>query len=128
MVPKWPIFKALSALRWAKIAQHALKMDSFHLFVHPKWSKGIFGKPHFDPFLTDFSSQNSPFSRHFVTLAWPKWLAMGSKRALFTCLGTPNGVVLKIHWNFEKAKQLQIRSGRASTEAIDYEDVVSDEE
>ena len=43
-------------------------------------------------FLTDFSSQNSPFSRHFVTLEWPKWLAMGSKRAHFTCLGTPNGL------------------------------------
>ena len=32
-VPKWPIFKALSALRGAKIAQHGLKMGSFHLFV-----------------------------------------------------------------------------------------------
>ena len=30
------IFKALSALRGAKIAQHGLKMGSFHLFVHPK--------------------------------------------------------------------------------------------
>ena len=27
-----------------------------------------------------------------MTLVWPKWLAMGSKRAHFTCLGTPNGV------------------------------------
>ena len=36
VVPKWPIFKALLALRGAKIAQHGLKMDSFHLFVHPK--------------------------------------------------------------------------------------------
>ena len=36
VVPKRPIFKALSALRMAKIAQHGLKMDSFHLFVHPK--------------------------------------------------------------------------------------------
>ena len=46
----------------------------------------------FDPFLTDFWSQNSPFSRHFVTLEWPKWLAMGSKGAHFTCLGTPHGL------------------------------------
>ena len=45
-----------------------------------------------DPFLTNFWSQNSPFSRHFVTLEWPKWLAMGSKRAHFTCLCTPNGL------------------------------------
>ena len=36
VVPNWPIFKALSALRGAKIAQHGLKMGSFHLFVHPK--------------------------------------------------------------------------------------------
>ena len=46
----------------------------------------------FDPFLTEFWSQNSPFSRHFVTLEWPKWLAMGSKQAHFTCLCTPNGL------------------------------------
>ena len=43
-------------------------------------------------FLTHFLSLNSPFSRHFVTLEGPKWLAMGSKRAQFTCLGTPNGL------------------------------------
>ena len=47
VVPNWPIFKALSALRGAKIAQHGLQMGSFHLFVHPKWSKSIFGKTHF---------------------------------------------------------------------------------
>ena len=27
-----------------------------------------------------------------MTLEWPKWLAMGSKRAHFTCLCTPNGL------------------------------------
>ena len=47
VVPKWPIFKALSALRGAKIAQHGLRMGSFHLFVNPKWSKSIFGKTDF---------------------------------------------------------------------------------
>ena len=36
LTPKWPIFKALSALRGAKIAQRGLEMGSFHLFVHPK--------------------------------------------------------------------------------------------
>ena len=46
----------------------------------------------FEPFLTDFCSQNNPFSRHIVSLEGPNWLAMGSKRAHFTCLGTPNGV------------------------------------
>ena len=33
-------------------------------------------------------------SRHFVTLDGPKWLTMGSKRAQFTCLCTPNGEVI----------------------------------
>ena len=31
-----PFSRPFSALRGAKIAQHGLKMDSFHLFVHPK--------------------------------------------------------------------------------------------
>ena len=39
-------------------------------------------------FLTYFCSQNSPFSRHFVTLECPNWLAMGSKRA---CNGLKKG-------------------------------------
>ena len=122
MVPDWPIFKALSALRGAKMAQHGLKMGSFHLFRHPEWSKSIFGKHIFDPFLSDFWSQNSPFSRHFVTLEWPKWLERGSKRAHSTCLGTPNGLgsflekhivdpffvpkqpIFKAFWDFRRAK------------------------
>ena len=36
VAPNGPIFKALSALRGAKIAQHGLKMGPFPLFVHPK--------------------------------------------------------------------------------------------
>ena len=43
-------------------------------------------------FLTHFWSQNNPFLRHVVTLEGPKWLAMGSKWAHFTCLRTPNGL------------------------------------
>ena len=46
----------------------------------------------FDPLLIEFWSQNSPFSRHFVTLEGPQWLALGSKWAHFTCLRTPNGL------------------------------------
>ena len=38
MVPYWPIFKALSAFKVPKL----LNMGSFHLFVHPKWSRTIF--------------------------------------------------------------------------------------
>ena len=36
-------------------------------------------------------------SRHFVTLDGPKSLTMGSKRAHFTCLCTPNGLYLYIY-------------------------------
>ena len=46
----------------------------------------------FCPFLTYFWFQNNPFSGHFVTLEGPKYLAMGSTWAHFTCLGTPNGL------------------------------------
>ena len=54
---------------------------------------GSFLEKHiFDPFLTQCWSQNSPFSRHFGTLEGPKWAAVGSKWAHFTCLGTPNGL------------------------------------
>ena len=54
---------------------------------------GSFLEKHFaDPFFTHFLSLNSPFSIHFVTMEWPKWLAVGSKWVHFTCLGTPNGL------------------------------------
>ena len=33
-----------------------------------------------------------PIFKAFVTLEGPKWLAMGSKWAHFTCLCTPNGL------------------------------------
>ena len=79
-------------------------------------------KHNFDPFLTQFWSQNSPFSRHFVTVEWPKWLAMRSKWAHFSCLGTSNGLgsflekpifdpffvpkqpIFKAFWEFTRAK------------------------
>ena len=31
------------------MACNGLKMGSFHLFRHPKWSRIIFGKTHFSP-------------------------------------------------------------------------------
>ena len=117
VVPNWPILRAPSDLRGAKIVQHKLKMDSMHLFVHHPLSKNLFLKnTSFDPFLTQFWSQNNPFSKHLVTLEGPNgvkkgsllrhhifkafcdygepnWFSMGSKRAHFTCLGTPNGLV-----------------------------------
>ena len=74
------------------MARNGLKKGSFHLFRHPNGLGSFLEKNIFDPFLTHFWSQNNPFSRHFVTLDAPKWLVMGSKRAHFTCLGTPNGL------------------------------------
>ena len=42
------------------------------------------------PFLTDFVSQKGPFSRASCESGVAKWLAMGSKRAHFSCLCTTN--------------------------------------
>ena len=92
VVPNSPTFKPFSALRGAIIAHYGLNLGSFHWFVHPNSPKVSLEKHNFDPFMTDFWSQDSPLSRHFVTLEWPKCLAMGSKRAHFTCLCTPNGL------------------------------------
>ena len=61
VVPNWPIFKALSDLREAKISQHGLKMGSFHLFVDQNSPKVSLDKCIFDPFLTHFLSQNITF-------------------------------------------------------------------
>ena len=47
LVAKQPIFKAFCDFGGAKMACNGLKMDSIHLFVHPKWSWIIFGKTHF---------------------------------------------------------------------------------
>ena len=61
--------------------QNGLKTGSFHPLVHPKWSRMRFGKMRFDPFLTLFWSQNSPFSRHFGIFGGPKWATTTSKRS-----------------------------------------------
>ena len=73
------------------MACNGLKMGSFHLFVHPKWSGIIFGKYIFDPFLTHFLSQNSPFSRHLGILGGPKRATTSSKHAKNTSFGIPCG-------------------------------------
>ena len=91
-VAKQPIFNALCDFGGAKMACNGLKMGSFHLFRHPKWSRIIFGKTHFfDPFLTHFLPPNSPFSRHFGILGGPQRATMSSKRTRNTCLGIPCG-------------------------------------
>ena len=44
---KQPIFKAFCDFGDAKMACNGLKTGAFHFFVHPKWSRIIFGKTHF---------------------------------------------------------------------------------
>ena len=55
LVAKQPIFKAFCDFGGAQLTCNGLKMGSFHVFRHPKWSRIIFGKtlflPIFDPFL-----------------------------------------------------------------------------
>ena len=82
-----PFSKAFCDFGWAKMACNGLKMGSFHLFRHPKWSRIIFGTHIFDPFWTHFLSQNSPFSRHFGIFGGPKQASTSSKRAKNTCFG-----------------------------------------
>ena len=81
-----------SAFRGAQIAQYGLKMGLLHLFATPNIRKVYSEKHIFHPFLTDFWSLNNPFSRHFVTPEWPKWLAMGLKSPHFTCFCTVAGL------------------------------------
>ena len=53
---------------------------------------GSFLEKHiFDPFLTHFLSQNSPFSRYFGILGGPKRATTSSKRAKNTWFGIPCG-------------------------------------
>ena len=80
------------------MACNGRKRGSFHLFMHPKWYRIIFGKTHFGSIFDSFLVKNS-LSRHFGVLEWPKWPAMGSNWAHFTCLCTPNGLgsVLEKH-------------------------------
>ena len=80
VVPNWPIFKALLALRGVKIAQHGLQMASFHLFVQPKWSRIMFEKTLFDPFFDPFFVAKQPILTAFCDFGVAKMLATRSKK------------------------------------------------
>ena len=95
------------------------KMGSSHLFRQPKWPGNVFLK---NTVFIQFLVAKRPIFKAFVTLEWPKWLAMGSKWAHFTCLGSPNGLesflekhifhpffvpkhpIFKAFWDFWRAK------------------------
>ena len=87
-----PFLRHFVPLEWPKWLAMGSKRAHFTCWCTPDGLGSFLEKNIFDPFLTYFWSQNNPFSRHFVALEGPKWLAMGSKRGHFTCLGTPNGL------------------------------------
>ena len=95
MVPNWPIFIALFGLeRDRNVLNMGSKRAHATCLCTPNSPKVSLEQHIFDPSLTHFWSQNSPLSRHFVTLEWPKCVAglMGSKRGHFTCFVHPNGL------------------------------------
>ena len=87
-----PFSRHFVTLEWPKWLAMGSKWAHFTCLCTPNGLGSFLEKHILDPCLTHFWSQNDPFSRHFVTLEWLKWLAMGSKWAHFTCLGTPNGL------------------------------------
>ena len=75
--PKWLVMGS----RWAH----------FTCLGTPNGLCSFLEKHIFDPFLTHFWSQNSPFSRHFGILGGPKRATTSSKRAKNICFGIPCG-------------------------------------
>ena len=71
------------------VLQPGSKWAHFTRLSTPNGPRSLLEKRVFHPSLTHFWFQNGPFSRLFGTLEGPKWLKMGSKWALLTCLFTP---------------------------------------
>ena len=94
-----PFSRPFQPLEGPKLLNMGSKWAHSTCLCTPNSPKVSLEKHIFDLFFTDFWSQNSPLSRHWVTVEWPKWLAMGSQMALFTCLCTPNvlGTYLEEH-------------------------------
>ena len=87
-----PFSRPFQPLEGPKLLNMGSKWAHSTCLCTPNSPKVSLEKHVFDLFLIDFWSQNNPLSRHWVTLEGPKWLAMGSKWAHFTCLCTPNGL------------------------------------
>ena len=85
----------LGAYRWPKglnLVKTGSKWAKNTCFCTPNAPGSLLEKRVFDPFLTDFWSQNSPFSRHLGIFHGPQRVTTGSKWAKNTCLSIPNGV------------------------------------
>ena len=91
LVPQRPIFKAYGILHGPKRATTGSKRPENTCLSTPNGPGSLLEKHCFDPFLTHFWSQTSPFSRHFWIFHGPKRVTAGSKWAKNTCLSIPYG-------------------------------------
>ena len=69
--------------RVAKMACNGLNKGSFHLFVHPKWSRIIFGKTHLSPIFDPFWVSKQPISKAFCDFGGAKTACNGLKMGPF---------------------------------------------
>ena len=84
----------LGAYTWRKglyLVKTGSKWAQNTCLCNPNGPGSLLEKCVFDPFLTDFWSQNGPFSRHIRIFHGPKPVPMGSHWAKNTCLSIPNG-------------------------------------
>ena len=88
--PKTTPFQGILGFPWAKTRPNGLKMGCSTCRSIPKGPGSLLEKSIFDAFLTQFWSQNGPFSRHFGIFHGPKHVTTGSKWAKNTCLSIPN--------------------------------------
>ena len=65
------------------MAFYGLQKGSLHLFTHPKWSRIIFGKTHFDPFLTHFLVAKQAIFNTFCDFGGAKMACNGLKMGSF---------------------------------------------
>ena len=71
------------------MACNGLKMGSFHLFVHPKWSRIIFGETHFSPIFDPFLVAKQPIFKAFCDFGVAKMACNGLKMGSFYLFKNP---------------------------------------
>ena len=100
---RWLHHTGLRYLRRVQLGAHMWRKELHWVKTGSNWAKNTcLGIPNgpgsllercvFDPFFTDFWSQNGPFSRHFRIFHGPNHVTTGSKWAKNTCLSIPIGV------------------------------------
>ena len=78
-----------SGLKWVKMGS---KWAQFTRLSTPNGPGSFLEKRVFDPFGTQFWSQNGPFSRHFGSFRGQERATRGSKRLKTACFGITRGV------------------------------------